>query len=266
MHGWSDYFFQTHLADFFDRLGFDFHAIELRRYGRSLREGQLGGFITDLHDYFDELDEAYALIVADHDDITLMGHSTGGLTASLWANERPGAFNGVVLNSPWLALQGSPAVKALTGPMMKQVGLRYPTTVLPLPDSGVYQRSIHASLDGEWDFDLGLKQHPSYLIRVGWMAAILAGHAEVTRGLHIDTPVLSMISQKTSFRRTYAPTAKISDTVLDVEKLARQSVRLGPHVTVVRIKDGMHDLVLSGELVRANVFEHMERWLRGYVL
>ncbi|MGJ6979997.1 alpha/beta hydrolase [Aestuariimicrobium soli] len=266
VHGWSDYFFQTHLAEFFDRLGFDFHAVDLRRYGRSLRDGQLGGFITDLHEYFDELDEAYAVVAADHDEITLMAHSTGGLTVSLWANQRPGQFNGVVLNSPWLDLQGSPAVKALTGPMMKSFGSRYPTTVLPLPDSGIYARSIHRSLDGEWDFDLGLKQHPSYLIRVGWMRAIMAGHAEVTKGLAIDTPVLSMVSHRTSFRRTYAPTAKTTDTVLDVEKLARQSVRLGPHVTVVRITDGMHDLVLSGEKVRATVFEQLERWLRAYVL
>ncbi|WP_245558927.1 alpha/beta hydrolase [Aestuariimicrobium kwangyangense] len=266
LHGWSDYFFQTHLAEFFDGLGFDFHAIELRRYGRSLREGQLGGFVTDLHEYFDELDEAFAVIAADHDDITLMGHSTGGLTASLWANERPGRFNGVVLNSPWIDLQGAPVLKAVTAPMMKTLGQRYPTTVLPLTDAGIYARSIHASQDGEWDFDLGLKQHPSFAIRVGWMRAIMAGHAEVKAGLHIDTPVISMLSHKTSFRRTYGPLAQTTDTVLDVDKLARGSVRLGPHVTVVRITDGMHDLVLSGERARADVFEHLRRWLSAYVL
>ena len=48
LHGWNDYFFQTHLADAFAALGFDFYALDLRRYGRSLRNGHLRGFITDL--------------------------------------------------------------------------------------------------------------------------------------------------------------------------------------------------------------------------
>jgi len=48
LHGWNDYFFQTHLADYVAELGFDFYALDLRRYGRSLRNGHLRGFITDL--------------------------------------------------------------------------------------------------------------------------------------------------------------------------------------------------------------------------
>ena len=51
VHGWNDYFFQTHLADHMADLGFDFYAVDLRRYGRSLRRGHLRGFITDLDDY-----------------------------------------------------------------------------------------------------------------------------------------------------------------------------------------------------------------------
>jgi pimeloyl-ACP methyl ester carboxylesterase len=39
VHGWNDYFFQTHLADHLTDLGFDFYAVDLRRYGRSLRRG-----------------------------------------------------------------------------------------------------------------------------------------------------------------------------------------------------------------------------------
>ena len=37
LHGWNDYFFQTHVADYLTDLGYDFYAVELRRYGRSLR-------------------------------------------------------------------------------------------------------------------------------------------------------------------------------------------------------------------------------------
>ena len=66
VHGWNDYFFQTHLADFWAGLGFDFYALDLRRYGRSLRRGQLHGFTTDLAAYDDELDAAADLIAAVH--------------------------------------------------------------------------------------------------------------------------------------------------------------------------------------------------------
>ena len=36
LHGWNDYFFQTHVADAFSAAGFAFYALDLRRYGRSL--------------------------------------------------------------------------------------------------------------------------------------------------------------------------------------------------------------------------------------
>ena len=43
LHGWNDYFFQTHLADYLSDIGYDFFALDLRRYGRSLRRGHLRG-------------------------------------------------------------------------------------------------------------------------------------------------------------------------------------------------------------------------------
>ena len=91
LHGWNDYFFQTHVADALSAAGFAFYALDLRRYGRSLRLGQLRGFIADLSEYDQELSAAADLIAADHEHLTLLGHSTGGLTATLWAADHPGA-------------------------------------------------------------------------------------------------------------------------------------------------------------------------------
>src|SRR5699024_8867130 len=56
VHGWNDYFFQTHLADHWVEQGYDFYAVDLRRYGRSWRLGQLAGYVSDLADYDAELD------------------------------------------------------------------------------------------------------------------------------------------------------------------------------------------------------------------
>jgi len=36
LHGFNDYFFQDHFADWANKLGFNFYALELRKYGRSI--------------------------------------------------------------------------------------------------------------------------------------------------------------------------------------------------------------------------------------
>ncbi|WP_203568728.1 alpha/beta hydrolase [Aestuariimicrobium ganziense] len=266
VHGWSDYFFQTHLAKFFDQEGFDFYAVDLRRYGRSLGEGQFAGFITDLDEYGQELDAALEVVRADHDQMTVMGHSTGGLVASLWASRRPGELNGLILNAPWLDMHGTEAFRAVTSQFLKQMSKRNATYVINLPDSGLYVRSIHDSLDGEWDFDLGLKKHPSFVLRAGWLAAVMQGQKRVSAGLAIDCPVLTLISDRSDFRRTWDESLFEADTVLEVDKLAKAAVRLGPHVTVVRIKGGMHDLTLSRLPARTAFFDEVRRWAHAYVV
>ncbi len=265
LHGWNDYFFQTHLADAMAALGFDFYAIDLRRYGRSLRHGQLRGFITDLDDYAAELDAAAEVIGVDHAEIVLMGHSTGGLIASLWAAQHPERVAALILNSPWLDLQGSAIVRTVGTPVIDALGTRAPTSVIRLPDLGFYARTLHASLGGEWDYDLDLKATPSPPIRVGWLRAILLGQRRVAAGLGIRVPVLVLASTATDFSRRWHDDLRLADTVLDVEQIATRAVRLGRHVTVVRIADGLHDLVLSAPDVRSQTLDEMARFVKGYV-
>ncbi|MDN5771067.1 MAG: alpha/beta hydrolase, partial [Microlunatus sp.] len=119
LHGWNDYFFQTHVADVLSEAGFAFYALDLRRYGRSLRQGQLRGFIANLSEYDLELTAAADRIGAEHERLTLIGHSTGGLIATLWTSGHPDRVSGLILNSPWLDLQGSAMVKMLGGPVIE---------------------------------------------------------------------------------------------------------------------------------------------------
>src|SRR4051794_9083884 len=58
VHGFCDYFFQTAEAEFFTSLGYDFYALDLRKYGRSLLPHQTPNFCSDLGVYGAELDEA----------------------------------------------------------------------------------------------------------------------------------------------------------------------------------------------------------------
>jgi alpha-beta hydrolase superfamily lysophospholipase len=265
LHGWNDYFFQTHLADYLSDLGYDFYALELRRYGRSIRPGQLRGFIANLDDYTLELDAAADLIATDHDSLLLMGHSTGGLIAALWSARNADRLEGLILNSPWLDMQGSAIVRALGVPVIDALGSRAPTSIIRLPDLGFTARSLHISLGGEWDYDLTLKSRPGPPIRTGWLRAVLLGHQRVAAGLGIGVPILVLASAKTEFARRWHEGLRVVDTVLDVEQIAARAVRLGPHVTVVRIPDGLHDLTLSAPHVRKQVMDEIGRFVEAYV-
>ena len=51
VHGFTDYFFHTELADHFAARGFAFYALDLHKCGRSWRDGQTPHFTTDLTRY-----------------------------------------------------------------------------------------------------------------------------------------------------------------------------------------------------------------------
>lgn len=264
VHGWNDYFFQTHLADIVDQMGFDFYALDLRRFGRSLRDEHVPGFIDDLDQYRQELDAAAEVIHRDHPSLTVMAHSTGGLACSLWAGERPGVIDGMVLNSPWLAQHGNALVAAAARPVVNLLGGRYPTGVIPVANNGLYARSIE-SVDGEWAIDERVKNTTSFKLRVGWFSAILEGHRRVAQGLGIQVPVLTLVSARSLFGNSWDEAMRSADTVLDVETISEAAVHLGRHVTVVRVDGGLHDLALSAPEVRGVYFDEIARWVHAYL-
>ncbi len=265
IHGWNDYFFQTHLADVWDTLGYDFYALDLRRYGRALHDGELAGYIDDLADYDLEIDAAVKRVRRHHETVVINAHSTGGLTAALWADRHPGVIAGLVLNSPWIDLQASSIVRAVAPTIIRSLASRVATRALPWRDNGNYARALHTSLGGDWDWDLAVKTSPSQPVRAGWLRAVMGGHAQIAAGIDIDCPVLMLISARSDFRRDWSDDFLSADTVLDVKRLAARAANLGRHVTLVRLDGAMHDVVLSAEPVRERAFDEMRRWSSAYV-
>ncbi|HEY0187022.1 MAG TPA: alpha/beta hydrolase [Cellulomonas sp.] len=267
LHGWSDYFFQTGLAEFWHAQGAAFYALDLRKYGRSLREHQTPGYVTDLGTYDEEIEAALTQIHAElgaRARVMLMGHSTGGLTAVLWAQHHPGRVRGLVLNSPWLELQGSAVLRHISAPAIARLAQLQPKAALPNVDPGFYSRSLRHADGGEWAYDEAWRPTPTFPVRAGWLAAVLAGHAEVARGLKIDVPVLMAASARTIMSPRWSEDMRAADVVLDVELLARRAIQLGPVVTVVRIPGGLHDLTLSAPPVRARLYAEIGRWTVAY--
>jgi alpha-beta hydrolase superfamily lysophospholipase len=268
IHGYTDYFFQTNLADHFVAAGFSFYALDLRKYGRSLRTHQSPNFISDLRGYDEELQEAVRIIrEADgHTQLLINGHSTGGLVAALWASRQAGRglVDGLFLNSPFLAMPASAAVRTLGAPALDALGRFAATRKLPAPLNPHYVHSLHRDHRGEWDFDLTLKPAEGFPLYAGWLAAIQRGHRQVRRGLGIDCPVLLMASTASTVTNKWDPALLRTDAVLRADDIAALGPRLGRHVTTVRIEDGMHDLVLSGPAAREQVFGELNRWISSY--
>lgn len=278
VHGWSDYFFQTELADFWTAHGARFFALDLRKYGRSLRTGQTPGFVTDLSTYDEDIEAALAAMAASTPEaaaatvpapaprrLVLMGHSTGGLTLSLWTARNPDRVSALVLNSPWLEFQTRQVGRVALAPLVTLGARLDPRAPLPTVDLGFYTRSVSADFDGEWSYNYLWRPLHGFEVRPGWLGAVLAGHAQVAHGLKIPVPILTLLSTHSTLLPRWTPDMMHTDTALDVVGIARRATDLGATCTIARIEGALHDVVLSAPPVRAAAYQQIATWLRAYV-
>jgi alpha-beta hydrolase superfamily lysophospholipase len=269
VHGFVDYFFQTHMADFFVERGWDFYALDLRKYGRSLLAHQTPNFARSMTEYYPELDEAARLIreVDGHDQLLVAGHSTGGLITALWAHSRQGQgiVDGLFLNSPFFDFNAPWLLRRPVMTALTTIAKRTPYRILPMSSLGLYGESLHTEQRGEWTYNLDWKPLLGFPVRTGWLEAIRRGQRKLRAGLGIDVPVLVACSTRTFRGRAWSEDAQVTDAVLNVEHIARWAPRLGSRVTIARFDGGMHDLTLSGKDVRTVVFQELGRWVDAFV-
>jgi alpha-beta hydrolase superfamily lysophospholipase len=268
VHGFADYFFQTGYAEWWTERGYDFYALDLRKHGRSLRPHQTPNYVTDLGDYYAELDEAWRRVTErdGHDEVVLSAHSTGGLVAGLWANDRrPEALTAAVMNSPWLDLQGSAMMRVVGTPILRRVGAWQPMREIKREVHGFYTRSLHRDYEGEWEFDLLWKPLDSFTVYAGWLRAVREGHARLHRGLELPCPVLVLSSGRSSVPEQMGEDVHGTDIVLDVVQIRRWATSYGPHVTYVAIEGARHDVVLSREEPRRAAYDALTTWMTAWV-
>ncbi len=270
VHGWTDYFFQTHLAEFWESLGVRFHALDLRKFGRSLREHQTPGFVLSLRTYDEDVEAALAVLGHGPEPTTdrrlvLMGHSTGGLVLSLWTAYHPGRVAGLVLNSPWLEFQTRQVGRRMLEPGVRAQAALAPRSHLVNVDLGYYVRTISSRLEGEWDIDPAFRPDAGWRATPAWLAAIFRGQERVARGLGIEAPVLVLLSAASTPPVRWSEAMRRTDTVLDVVGVARRVPALGGVVTLVRLEGALHDVTLSAPDVRDALWRETARWFHGYV-
>lgn len=265
IHGFVDYFFHEHVADAFNAQGWNFYAIDLHRYGRSLRGGNRPNYVRDLSEYDAELTAAIDIVRLEDGNETLIvvGHSTGGLVASLYADrgERADDINGLVLNSPFFGFF-VPAVKRWQLPIGALVGRVLPFLADRNAISPRYVESISAAHDGEWTFDERWKPLRGFPAYYGWIAAIQRAHKRVAEGLRIQCPVLLLHSSASMLPGARGDERHFDhDIVLDVAHMREAGPRLGKNVTMRRIEGGVHDLFLSREPVRTKALNQVFSWI-----
>ena len=258
IHGYSDYFFQTSLADSMENRGYRFYALDLRRYGRSKLPGQVWYDLRDISDYFEEIDKAVDEILSTYPeiDITLMAHSTGGLTAALYASERDDSIkiSSLVLNSPFFDMNVGGVSESVGIPFLSLAGSIFPRMVVNRSVSPVNCMSLHSDYYGEWQFDTIMKPIQSPMVTAAWIRAIHLAQKSLQRGITIKVPVLVMASSASTKSSTFEDMHKKSDTVLDVAEIIGFSSKISGPVKVVIIEDGLHDLVMSGREPREKAY------------
>jgi len=273
LHGWADYFLQAELADHLVAGGFHFYALDLRKFGRSLRSWQTPGYTTDLAVYDEDLDAALAAVKADVANRTgipgvptvhLLAHSFGGLVAALWADRNPGALGTLILNAPWLELQGSSLIRNIAMQLVEPLARTDPRRPLLLPSMPGYWDSVSRTAHGEWELDPQWRPRASFPIRPGWTKAVLAGHAAVQRKLDIASPVLVMLSGRTRIQTEWSEGLMDLDAVIDVEETARRALGLGRRTAVFRYPGAIHDVFLSRPAVRREAYADLLLWLSLY--
>jgi len=275
LHGYTDYFFHTELADHFAGRGFAFYALDLRKCGRSRQDGQTPHFITDLARYDTELEYALSVIGDQNRSakVLVYGHSAGGLIAPLWLDRlrRRGAtaragVAGLVLNSPFLDVHGPAIVRLrVTSATIAALSRVRSKGVARGPTEGGYGTTLHRDYDGEFDYDLQWKPVGGFPVTFGWLHAVRRGQARLHRGLDVGVPNLILRSDHT-VRESAGPTAlQRGDAVLDVTHIAKWAGCIGNRSTIIPVADAKHDVFLSLPEPRQAAYRQLDRWLHDYL-
>lgn len=268
VHGFNDYFFQGEMGDRFVSEGYDFYAVDLRKYGRSLLPGQRRCEARDISEYFPDIDSALVAIqrTGIH-EIALMGHSTGGLiTSCFMARNRRPDIKALVLNSPFLDWNLGWMEHFV--PLVAWWGGLFPNTRISQGDGTAYGESLLKGAHGEWSFNTDWKTLHSPDVTAGWVRAIDRAQKSLRDGkVRIEVPILLMFSARSvGGSKSWTPVYNTGDAVLDPADIRRYGLMLGPHVTCLKVYDGLHDLVLSRPAVRRALYAYIFRWLPAHGL
>ena len=266
LHGFVDYFFQAHMAEAFIEKGYNFYALDLRKYGNSILPHQHKNYCREINEYYEEITLSIKQIKeTDASTIYLLGHSTGGLLACnyLIEGESRSDIKALILNSPFLNIKASRFTKKIVYLLSRVLSSFVPYSNLPKVLSPAYAQSLHKDFYGEWDFNLDWKPIDGFPTYFKWLKTIIEAQTRLKEHT-LNLPILVMHSSSSKDINIYTKEAQTSDIVLNIEDIETIGAKLGEDVTLVSIKDALHDIFLSKAEVREKAFSEMFKWLEKY--
>ena len=261
IHGYNDYFFQNEMGNRFVDSCFHFYAVDLRKYGRSLINGQSKFQVRDIREYFADIDSAISVMKQDGiTQIVLMGHSTGGLTASLYMAEHAHPLIvALILNSPFLDWNLGPLESFI--PIISGIVGIFPNISIAQGGSDAYAKSLLDKFSGEWTYNTNWKMIQSPNVDTGWIRAIDQAQMKLHNGVNIAVPILLMRSAKSHNTNEWDSICNQADIVLDVNDIKKYGHRLGHNITEMTVYGGVHDLFLSDKMIRDDIYDEIFEWL-----
>jgi alpha-beta hydrolase superfamily lysophospholipase len=265
VHGFNDYFFQEEMAERFIREGYNFYAVDLRKYGRSWLGHQKFNNVRDLSEYFPDIDTVLNIIKDEGSQkILLSGQGLGGLVVSLYANDKRGkeSFDAIFLNSPLFELHTRSVIKKTAIPLIVKRAEKHPATLINLEINPLYGESLHQDAHGEWNYNLNWKPHIAPDVNYGWIRAVHNGLMTLSQGLQINKPVLILHSAKSIDEKKWSDLMFTGDAILNVEEVKLQTKNIEGQFSIQAVPGGMHDLILSKKPVRDEVYSVLFNWIR----
>eukprot|EP01127_Copromyxa_protea_P008757 TRINITY_DN2013_c0_g1_i2.p1 TRINITY_DN2013_c0_g1~~TRINITY_DN2013_c0_g1_i2.p1 ORF type:complete len:1369 (-),score=377.94 TRINITY_DN2013_c0_g1_i2:22-3597(-) len=255
----SDYFWQDEIATTFNEEGYNFYALEPRRYSRNIKPGTPQPrpyLVRDFAEYYEEIHWALRVLKTEEgmDRIILAGHGSGATVATLFAQDHPGEVSALFLNSPLVGL--SPEIPGLSKPL----GWFSPPDSQTTPVFETFHASVSVDRNGSFDWDQNLKPIPGYPIYCGWIDAMTKATERMTGekgALNLEElPVLIMTSAShMPLTNPNHVLARKCDVIQDVSLIVRVAGKWGKKIQLSLIKDGLHDLFLSDLRIRDEAFD-----------
>lgn len=265
IHGYNDYFFQKEMADTFTAHGYNFYAIDLRKYGRSILKDQTKFEARSLDEYFQDIDSSlYILKEEGISNVILMGHSTGGLISSYYLSSKKdheGIIKTLILNSPFLEFNLNSFQKEYLVPLVSSFSGVFPNISIPQNSNDAYAQSLLRNYHGEWDYNTSWKLPLSPDVTSGWIGAIYKAQRKLQIDANINIPILLMRSDRSIYGEQWTSDFNRGDAVLNVDDISKYGRKLGSNVNEVVVKEGLHDLVLSHKPIRDALYKYILNWL-----
>lgn len=276
IHGYTDYFFQTGLAEFLYQLGYEFYALDLHGYGRSMRPNQRPNYCKSLLDYHPDIAAAFDLMAADGIRKCIpLAHSTGGLMITSYlrlhakwhkkdapkTEKHPIEITGLMLNSPFLAMIMSPKKEPYILPLYRFLTKSLSFLNIKNWKITYYTQSLHKTLSGEWEYRLDWKPALGFPLSFRWLNQIMAEQARCAKS-KIDFPTLLCRSKRSTYMAKNLNDCRLGDGVLNVENMEIKVKQIYPNLSVSIFENGFHDIYLSAQNVRESYLETIKTWLK----